>query len=179
MIRRENIVPIGKFHKTHALKGELNAILEIEPSYFIEGNPMIILIDGIFVPFYVESIRRKGSLSYLIKLEGVETEHGAASFINKEIFAEKNKLIEQGNEEFIEDDENLIGYTVFDTNNEAIGVISDIDDSTENILFTVEDKDGEIIYIPASEDFIKIIDDEKEIIIMDLPQGLIDLNKKQ
>ena len=74
MIKEEDTLIIGKFQKTHALKGELNAIIDIDPECFVEGKPLIVEIDGILVPFYVDTYRKKGSLSILIKLDGIESE---------------------------------------------------------------------------------------------------------
>ena len=58
-----------------------------------------------------------------------------------------------------------------------IGEIIDIDDSTDNPLFIV-DNNGNIVYIPITEEFILFIDDDKEVIGMSLPEGLIELNIK-
>lgn len=65
MIEEKDIKAIGKFQKTHALKGELNAILDIDSEYVSEGNAVVVDIDGIFVPFFASSVRPKGSTSYL------------------------------------------------------------------------------------------------------------------
>ena len=61
MIREEDLFPIGKFQKTHALKGELNAVLDINEDFLDEDYPLIIDLDGIFVPFYTESWRGGGT----------------------------------------------------------------------------------------------------------------------
>ena len=65
MITEEEITSVGKLLKTHALKGEMNMMLDIDPGYFEEGNPAVLDIDGIYVPFYSDSIRTKGSFSFL------------------------------------------------------------------------------------------------------------------
>ena len=57
MIYSTDIEQIGKFLKTHALKGELNAQLEIDADFLRPEIPIIMDIDGIFVPFYPESVR--------------------------------------------------------------------------------------------------------------------------
>lgn len=173
MILSNEIAAVGKFQKTHALKGELNMISEIDPAYFEEGNPLIVEDDGIFVPFYVESIRKKGSTSYLVKLEGIEGEKEASEFVNKEIYILKTdaeKLLEH---EIIEAD-SLIGYHVIDLNtNKDLGAITDIDDSTVNVLFIVKNENEEDIYIPAHDDLIEEIDDDLRKILMKIPEGLI------
>lgn len=92
MIDKEKLVEIGKFQKTHALKGELNAILDIPEEYVKDGNPLIIETDGIPVPYYAESIRGKGTTSFLIKLEGVDSVEDAAEFVNSAILVPRDEL---------------------------------------------------------------------------------------
>ena len=179
MIRKEDIVTVGKFQKTHALKGELNMISDIDSEYFMEGNPLIVENDGILVPFYVESIRPKGTTSYLVKLEGVNSEEEASIFVNNEISILK-KDAEEWLDDTFEDIGELISYSVIeDKTGVEIGRVERIDDSTSNILLILTDKDDEQIYIPFNEDLIVEIDDENQVIKMNLPEGLVDLNTKQ
>ena len=175
MIKEEDTLIIGKFQKTHALKGELNAIIDIDPECFVEGKPLIVEIDGILVPFYVDTYRKKGSLSILIKLDGIESEEEARKFVNKDI-----RMLISDAEKFGLDpynDEDLIGYIVIDeSSSNEIGIIEDIDDSTENVLFII-DNGGDIpLYIPAVDEFISKIDDEEKKVYMNLPVGLIEIN---
>lgn len=181
MIDRNEINEIGKFQKTHALKGELNAILNIDPEYVEDGNALVIEIDGIYVPFYASSLRPKGSTSYLLKLDGVDTEQDAKQFVNKPIYAMKSELAPYFDldEDDIHDEGDMEGFVILDSQTgESIGTISRVDSSTENLLFIVEDADGQDIYIPAVEDLIDGVDEARRTITMRLPEGLIDLNRK-
>lgn len=176
MIEKKDITPIGKFQKTHALKGELNAILDIDPEYFLTGNPLIVEIDGIFVPFYAETIRNKGTYSYLIKLQGIDQEETAREFVNKEIL-----MLTKDADDWLdaeeEDIDGFIGYSVINKlTDENIGKIEFINQETENILFGIKDSNSDIFYIPAVEDFISEIDYEGKRIKMDLPEGLLEIN---
>ncbi|MDE6337600.1 MAG: ribosome maturation factor RimM [Muribaculaceae bacterium] len=179
MIEQKNITAIGKFQKTHALKGELNAILDIDSSFLLEGNAVIVELDGIFVPFYASGVRPKGNTSYLVKLDGIDSEDEARRFVNKIIYALKSELAPflEVEEEDIADEDELIGYEIIDyDSNKVIGKIEDIDSSTSNLLFIVVSATGDTIYIPAAEEFIMDINDEDKKIYMRLPEGLIDLN---
>ena len=175
MILERELYKIGKFQKTHALKGELNMICEIDPEYFTEGNPLIIDNEGIFVPYYILSVRPKGSTSYLVKIKGVENEKEASEFVNKEIY-----ILKKDAEQWLEDldeTEGLLGYKVIDfETGSIIGEIEYIDNSTNNVLFIIKGQSGEEIYIPATEDFIIQIDDDNQEIKMKLPEGLIEIN---
>ena len=56
-----------------------------------------------------------------------------------------------------------------------IGVITDIDDQTDNWLFVVERKNGDEALVPVQDAFIVDINHEERTITMDLPIGLLDL----
>ena len=180
MIKQEDIVEIGKFQKTHALKGELNALLDVEEDFLEDHNPLIMDVDGIYVPFYADSVRPKGCTSFLVKLKGVDSVEDAGEFVNKTIYGRRSDLLDyfDSPEEEIVFDSDLIGYEVVDVDLGPIGRVERIDDSTMNALLIVKNADGEV-YIPYSEDFIETIDDDDKKIFMALPEGLIDLNEKK
>ena len=181
MIEEKKLTPVGKFQKTHALKGELNAILDIEPDYFSEGYPLIVNMDGAYVPFYAESVRGKGATTSLIKIQGIDSQEEAKSLVNEIIYAEKEELKEYFGEEGegLLLDNDLEGFDVVDESFGRIGKIKRVDTTTENVLFIIEDQDEEEIYIPAADDFIAGIDEEKRIVVTTLPEELINLNQKE
>lgn len=176
MISDKEIVEIGKFQKPHALKGELNAILDVDCDYAEDGFPFIVDIDGLYVPFYVESIRPKGSESFLVKLKGVDSQDEARQFVNKIIYGLRNEIEDYFGGEDLELPSDFIGYKITDAILGDIGIIKDIDDSTANLLFIVEGETGSTIYIPIADEFIINIDDDIKMIETNLPDGLIDLN---
>ena len=179
MITEEEITSVGKLLKTHALKGEMNMLLDIDPGYLEEGNPAILDIDGIYVPFYADSIRTKGSFSYLVKFEGIDSEFEAKKLVNKSVFALREKLKEFMLENYDEEYElydDFIGWTIEDAEAGEIGKVVEIDTNTENELFIVETPEGKTVYIPLTEDFIEKMDADSKIVLMHLPEGLLDLN---
>lgn len=176
MIKKEDIVEIGKFQKTHALKGELNAILNIDADYVEHEKPLIVEMDGIFVPFYAESIRTKGTESFLIKLKDVESQETAREFVNKTVYGLRTDLVEYFDDPDMEIVSDFVGFSIVDSRLGEIGIVKDVDDSTANVLFIVENKEGKTIYIPVAEEFIVSIDDDRQIIKTSLPDGLLELN---
>ena len=68
----------------------------------------------------------------------------------------------------------FIGFKVIDVEStKEIGTIVDIDDSTENVLFVVEDAEEREVLIPIAEEFIDGIDHDGRCIYMNLPLGLL------
>lgn len=176
MIIKESITSIGSFFKPHGIKGELSATFDYDllPT---DLRCVILEIDRIFVPFFIESARRRGASSWLIKLDGVDSEKAAAAFSNHEIFAVTDELPDDVAEEmqdgfFLYD---LEGFTLINDGVE-LGTIDVIDDSTANVLMTVHTSDDELVYVPFAEDFITDFDKDNKVVAMSLPEGLIELN---
>ena len=69
----------------------------------------------------------------------------------------------------------FIGFDLQDSDGTHVGSIVDVDEQTENALFIVRHDDGEIL-VPASDDLIVEFDIDQRVIVMDLPQGLLDMN---
>ena len=168
MIRREDVYRIGKIGKPHGVKGEVS--FQFDDDIFDRTNAdfLILELDGILVPFFMEEYRFRSDSLALMKLEGIDTQERARELTNCEVFFPREQQ---------DDEENLswaaiIGFTVIDEQtNTPVGTIASVDDSTENVLFELED--GTLI--PASEDLITNIDTKKRTITIDLPEGLLEL----
>lgn len=175
MILREELVHIGKIIKPHGLNGELE--IEIDSEFFDECDPPYIVIetDGIFIPYFIKEYRYKNDISYLFSLKGIEDDVEAKEMIKREVYIHEKYLGEGISASELEGNEYFIGFSVLNEREELIGKIVDIDDTTENILFLLHNKEEEEIIIPASDDFIIEINETKKEIIMNLPEGLLSL----
>lgn len=71
---------------------------------------------------------------------------------------------------------NFTGFSVFLKDVEGtVGTISHVDDSTANVLSTIDMASGEEL-VPAVEEFIVDVDYASRRLTLDLPEGLLDLN---
>ncbi len=178
MILRDQLTSIGELHKPHGIKGEITASLD--PGINPAGLRCIVLdIDGIFVPFFIDEARPKGA-DWLILIDGIANETQAAELANHEIFTPRADLADILPDEDDEDGlylSDLVGWTLLLHQTAApVGVIEDYDDSTSNALIYVTNPAGKKIIVPFAEDFITEIRPDDKTISMDLPQGIIDLN---
>lgn len=168
MIRHEDVYRIGKIGKPHGVKGEVSFQFDDDIFDRADADFLILELDGILVPFFIEEYRFRSDSLALMKLEGIDTQEHARELTNCEVFFPREQQ---------DDEENLswaaiIGFTVIDEQtNTPVGTIASVDDSTENVLFELED--GTLI--PASEDLITNIDTKKRTITIDLPEGLLAL----
>lgn len=176
MITPDILTSIGTFFKPHGIKGEISATLDYDID-LSELRCIVLEIDGIFVPFFVDSSRPKGASLWLVKLDGVDSEKSASAFSNHEIYAITAELpeglVDEGEDGLYLYD--LEGYTLKEDEN-VIGTIDGVDDSTANILLIVKTPAGGTVYVPFAEEFLTDIDKDNHTITMTLPEGLIDLN---
>lgn len=178
MITREELIAIGHYNKPHGVAGELSATVDIEMDVLRELSCLVSEMDGIFVPFFFNSLRPKTSETVLLTIDGINSEQEAARLVNHDIFALKREY----RQESIDADADgypldyFIGFELQDSDGTRVGEIVQVDEQTENAIFIVEDGDREVL-LPASDDLIVEFDLDKKVMVMDLPQGILDLNR--
>ena len=69
-----------------------------------------------------------------------------------------------------------MGYTVFDGRGERIGVVDAVDDRSANILFTLHTAEGRELMIPVHPELIHDYDAKRRELVVEIPDGLLDLN---
>lgn len=179
MITAKELFPIGYVSKTHGIKGELN--IRLDADYTTDDVRFVIVdVDSTFIPFVIESSRGNSADMRLVKLEDVDTQEDARTFVGKTVYALLSELREiPGFEEAqAEDAENLylsdlVGYTLTNPDGMTVGTISGYNDDTQNYLIEVELPDGKKIYVPFVDEWITDIDSDRKTIAFDLPDGLV------
>ena len=177
MILESEIVEAGKFNKPHGIKGEISVTLDLDID-LDDVKCLIISVDGIYVPFFINGVRPKTGDTFLVTLDGVGSEEKAQYFTNRPFYILESDLPEN------EDDESedgfyaadLIGYSLQDEAFGNIGIVTDINDTTQNVLFVVEKDNGDEVFVPVVDEFISSIDPENKVILTSLPEGIVDLN---
>lgn len=173
MINRDECRKIGYVYKTHGVEGDVLLASEVEDiKTIIEKGQLFIEIDGYLVPFFIESFREKNSNTFIVKFFDITNLDLAEQLIDKIILTSyKEEIIEDDLSEFSE----LIGFTIKDQTSSNEGEIVDYIDFSGNTNFIIK-MDRKEFFIPANEDFIESIDIEKKIVLMNLPEGIFDLN---
>ena len=169
MIKQEEVYKIGRLGKSHGVRGEVSFLFGDDVFDRVDADYLILDIDGILVPFFIEEYRFRSDTTALMKFEGIDTQERARELTGCDVYFPRNLAAS--------DDDNIswsaiVGFDIIDASTKkSIGRIASTDDSTLNILFCLED--GHLI--PASEDLITQIDQQAHTITMHLPAGLLDL----
>ena len=173
MIKASELTAIGAIIKPHGVKGEMVINLR-DDRIDIERTECIVMdIDGIYVPFFIENVRQKGRESYIIAIEGITSDTAAAEFNGKTVYALREHIAEMTDESddgFYASD--LIGFKAVKPDGTAIGVIDGIEDSTINVLAIIHGDNDRTVYLPLADEFITDIDPDRQIITFDAPDGI-------
>ena len=173
MIDRESLVKIGKFNKPHGVKGEISFTFT-DDSFEESENPFLICeLDSIFVPFRLESYRFTSDTTALVKLKNMNSDKNLQALVNKDVYFPKADIIEKPLSDTFTWDY-FLGFKLRDKERGDIVIVKAVDDSTINTLFVVETDKGEVL-IPANEKVIEHIDETEKIILVELPEGLLEL----
>ncbi len=173
MISEEEVFKIGRFAKPHGVKGELALVTNSDVFDDAEDPYIVCPVDGLFVPFFIESYRYKSDSIVLLKLEYVDSEEAAREFTNLEVYYPLDAV----DEEDLAGDmswDSFVGYSVHDAAYGLLGMITAVDESTINVLFEI-DREGEPLLFPASEELIESVDPAGRQIMVRMPEGLLDL----
>ena len=169
MIKKEDVYKIGRIGKAHGVKGEVSFNFDDDIFDRVDAEYLILAVDGILVPFFMEEYRFRSDNTALVKFEDIDTQDRARELTNCDVYFLRN-MADNDNEELTYNF--LVGFDIIDNQtSKSIGTIASIDDNTMNILFELED--GRLI--PASEELITNIDKDNRTITIALPEGILDL----
>lgn len=172
MILKEDIFPIGQIIKPHGVNGEMS--FSFTTDIFDSENVefFIMELNGILVPFFVEEYRFKSQNTGLVKLNDVNSDVQARELSGLTIYVSKD-FLEKTEDTDIELDY-FVGFQLIDKTNGSLGIVTEVDQTTENALFVIPTLNDELL-IPVGEEYITEIDHEKKIIYLNLPEGLLDI----
>ena len=172
MIKQEDVYRIGRLGKPHGVKGELSFQYDDDIFDRVEADFLILDIDGILVPFFIEEYRFRSNEICLLKLCDIDTEERARELTGCDVFFPRALAQQVENEASWAE---IIGFKVIDeASGKEVGTIKAVDDSTINVLFTLKTPQGDVL-LPASKDLIHDVDRQEQAITMIIPDGLLNL----
>lgn len=173
MIRRDDVYKIGKLGKPHGVKGEITFAITDDVFDRVDADYLVLDIDGILVPFYLEEYRFKNDDNVLVKFEDIDTQEQVRAYTGCEVYFPRH--LSDSDEENMSWAE-IIGFQLVDAvSGRVVGTIDHVDDSTLNLLFEITSPEGDVLLIPANNDLIEEVDIEKKMIRMAIPEGLLEL----
>jgi len=172
-MKKDDCFYLGKIVKKYSFKGEILVKLDTDqPELYENLDAIFVDLRGNLVPFFIEQSQLHKSELLRIKFEDVNTEEDADAILKSDLYLPLELLPKlEGNKFYFHE---VIGFTIKDKNFGSVGTIKAINDSTAQALFEI-DRDGIEILIPMNDEFIVQVDRDNKTIVVDVPEGLIDL----
>ena len=166
---------LGRVTKKYSFKGEVIIKLDTdEPETYQNLDAVFLEIGNDLLPFFIEKSSFQRGSELRVRFEDVKTERDADAIMKKEVYLPLSLLPKLSGDKFYFHE--VIGFSLVDVNHGAIGTIRSINDSTAQALFVVSDGEDEIL-VPMVDDFIKKVDRKKREVLVETPEGLIEMNK--
>ena len=158
---------IAQVLKSNGRDGELlMGFVGIAPEDIDLEEPVFIEFDGLPVPFYFESFQQRGVSRALVRLTGVHSLQDADELAGADVYADDDL--------YEDEEEDLTGWTVLDADGTPVGTVSAHEDIPGNPCIYVETGHGEAL-IPLHEELLLEVDEEKQTLRMEIPEGLLNL----
>jgi len=158
---------IAQVLKSNGREGELLVgFVGMAPEDIDLEEPVFIEFDGLPVPFYFESFTPRGNTRALVRLTGVRNLTDAEELVGRDVCAEDDL--------YEDEEEDLTGWTLLDADGTEVGTVTAHEDIPGNPCIWVETGHGEVL-VPLREELVLHVDEQKETLRMEIPEGLLDL----
>ena len=163
---------LGTITRTHGVKGNVVIRLDVDqPAAYRKLKAAFLFHENRPVEIKVTSASVSGEFLN-VHLEGVDDMDAAEKLINTEVFLPLHELPKlKGNKLYFHE---AVGMQVSDEKNGLIGTIQKVYDLPEQPVASV-DFNGKELLFPLIPEFIVSIDREKQVLYVNLPDGLTEI----
>lgn len=159
---------IGVVVKPHGLKGAVVCLVEADYMEAFPGLKTLFVEQlGTKVPYAVQERAPLNADRYKVTLTGVSTQEAANALRGQNLFCPTKELP-------LKSTLDIEGFQIHTESAGLIGEVSQVLKSSTQVLLEVSDENQSWL-IPFVEDFIVSIDPDQRVIILDLPEGLLDI----
>ncbi len=163
---------IGKIVASFGLKGEVILKHNLGKKTSLKGLQTIFIEERkqSFLPWFIESAKIKNEEEVYLKLQGIDVREQAIKLTQKEIWIPGNDF-----KKFSATSSpiNLLGYQIVE-NEKILGKILEVIEQPHQLLCRIEMAKKEVL-IPLHEGTIKKIDRKNTQVIVELPEGLLEI----
>jgi 16S rRNA processing protein RimM len=172
-LKRADLVALGKVIRSQGRDGRVKLRLnEKGPSGFAGATVYFRREDG-FEAFEVESLTLDRN-AHILKLKGIDTLAAADALAGRDVYVAPSDFRRLGGVSFY--DFQVIGSRVRTRDGAEIGQVTAVLAAGGPVLLVVRRGDGDI-YVPFNEAICMKVDPEAREIVIDPPDGLLDLNE--
>jgi len=172
-LKKADLVALGKVVRSQGRDGRVKLKLNAKGPTGFEGGTVYIRRPGGLEAFEVESLDLDRN-SYFLKLKGVDTLAAADALAGSEILASGADFKRPGEDRFY--DFEVIGCRVVTRDGAGVGDVAALLEAGGRTLLVVR-REAEDVYVPFSEPILVKVDIGTREIVIDPPDGLLELNE--
>ena len=172
-MRKEDCFYLGKIVKKFSFKGEVLVYLDTdEPELYENMESVFVEFNNNLVPFFIENSSLHKNDFLRVRFEDVDSEEEADKLIGSAVYLPLTMLPKlSGNKFYFHE---VIGFEIEDKRLGIFGIIVSVNDTSAQPLFEVLNGEVEML-IPMIDHFLVEIDRKNKKVIMDLPEGLVEM----
>ena len=121
------------------------------------------------IEYKVQAFRRSGNFDF-VKLDGIENPEDAQALKTYEIHVEKDQKDLEKDTYFYSD---LRGCKVVDQDNNELGIVKEVEEFPAQLTLRVMRKGKQDFFVPFVKQFIKDVNIENKVIIIEKIEGLL------
>ena len=167
-----NYFKLGKLIAVHGLQGEILLKHELGRKSDFKGMQAIFIEEkkSAFIPWFIEKAKVKSDSETLLKFEGVDTREKAQTLAGKEAWLPEQEFRSLASKSA---PANLVDYTIVDGKN-MLGTVLEVIVQPHQVICRIE-MEGKEVLVPLNDSTLKKIDHGKRSIMVELPEGLLDI----
>ncbi|GAA5031886.1 ribosome maturation factor RimM [Marivirga lumbricoides] len=171
-MKQSQCFQLGIVSRPHGLKGEVYISLDTDfPEEYAEMESVFLLQNGKLVPFFIEHLQIRNTEA-LVKFEDIDDKDAALSIKGLSLHLPLNQLPELSDDQFYFHE--IIDFQVVDKNLGSLGKVAQVYEAGHQDLIGMDYQQKEVL-IPINDDIINSVDRENKIIMVTLPDGLLEL----
>jgi 16S rRNA processing protein RimM len=172
-MNKDDFFYLGRILKTHGNKGHLLVLLDVDdPGEYTDIESVYLDLQGERIPFFIGEIELRQNRKAIVRFEDVNSIEDAAVYKGVDMYLPARSLPALDEEQFYFHE--IIGFAVTDSKFGAIGTLEEVIELPHQSLFRINWNSKEIL-VPLVDEFITSIDRENRMILIEAPEGLIDI----
>ena len=172
-MKKEDCFYVGTLVGKFSFKGEMLAKVDSDtPEEYITLESIFVELSTGLVPFFIKKCQLHKSELLRIQFDSVENEAAAMALLKKDLYLPLSLLPPLKGTQFYYHE--VVGFSV-EEDGKLLGAIQQVIESGAQALFQVQTEEGKEVLIPIHNDFIVAIHRDLKKIVMQLPEGLLEL----
>ena len=179
MIENEDWLVIGIITSSHGVKGKLNirSLSDFKERFIRPGKRWIQKHDEEPIPYnLISGFQKPGKESFIICLEGIKDKNEADNLKQYKLLVKSNDIPKlKANEFHLNQLLDLDVKLFVESEIKVIGKVVDLITENNNLIVVRLNQNNKDVLMPFVKEIVTTIDKKNKYLIIDPPQGLLDL----